>query len=351
MPTKYGVIDSRDLTRTVAEITERNLAQAIRQYLDYYNNAFNDFLGRYAFRTTLYQERFWVGTEAGRLRPSDEYSRGVFSRPPVQTYYDIAYPIGQWDDRLGWTELYLAKATGDTINRAVIASQERDRNTMFAELLSSIFYKTNWTYQDPEWGALTVRRLLNGDGQVPPAMNGQTFDGTHTHYLGTNGAVTLAFLRDTVYDHLWEHGHGNDVILEAARDVAATISALTGFIPAERDQDQRINYGSADTPSTATVTDSRAIGRIANMEVVINDDFPDGYGFATDRASEPPIAMREDPEPVLRGYRTMNDTPSDMFPLRGTYFQRRAGFGVRNRSNGVMFSVNGSTAYTDPASI
>lgn len=351
MPTKYGVIDSRDLTRPVAEITERNLAASIRQYLDYYNLAFNRYLGLYAARTTDYSERFYIGAEAGRLRPSDEYSRGLFSRPPVQTYYDVAYPIGQWDDRLGWTELYLAKATGNTINNAVIASQERDRNTMLAELLSSIFFKTNYVYADPEWGNLTIRRLLNADGTVPPAYKGSTFSGTHNHYLATAGALTLAFLRDTVYEHLWEHGHGGDVVLEVARDVADTISGLTGYIPARIDQDTRLNLSTGDEVTTAEVVDSRAIGRIANMEVIINEDFPDTYGFATDRASDPPIMMREDAEGVLRGYRTMNDTPSDTFPLRGMYFQRRAGFGVRNRSNGVMFKVDAGAVYLDPASI
>lgn len=351
MPTKYGVIDSRDLTRTVAQITERGLAEAIRKYLDAYNAAFNLFLGLYGERTTLYQERYYVGAEAGRLRPSDEYSRGVFSRPPVQTFYDVAYPLNQWDDRLGWTELYLAKATGDTINRAVIASQERDKNTLLAELYGAVFYSTNYTFTDPEWGPLGVKRLFNNDGTIPPPYKGETFLGTHTHYLGTNGAITLAFLRDTVYDHLREHGHGTDVVLEVAQNVADLIAAIVGFVPARVNQDNHINYANGTQPTTTEVTSDRAIGRIANMEVVVNEDFPDNYGFASDRASDPPIVMREDPETVLNGYRQRNDTPSDMFPLRGMYFQRRAGFGVRNRSNGVMFSLNGSTAYTDPVAL
>lgn len=350
MPTKYGILDSRDLVRTVAVITERNLAGAIRQYLDAYNTALNNFLGQYASRTTDHQERYYLGGQAGRLRPSDEYSRGLISRRPEMTYFDVAYPIKQWDDRLGWTQLFLAKATGESINRDFLASQERDRNTMLAELLSAVFYKTNYTWADDEWGTLTINRLLNGDGTVPPPFGGKTFLSTHNHYLATNGALTAAFYA-TVYEHLREHGHGGNVVVEIARNLAATTQGLTGFAPALSTQDQRLNLTTSAQVVTSDVQDARAIGRIANMEIRINDSFPDNYAFATDLASDPPIAMREDPEAALRGYQLTQDNPDDNHPLRNAWFIRRAGFGVRNRSNGVMVFVDAGATYTDPASL
>lgn len=350
MPTKYGILDSRDLQRTVAQITERGLAQAIRQYLDSYNAILNEFLGAYASPTTAYSERYYLGAQAGRNRPSDEFSRGLISRRPEPTYFDVAYPIKQTEDRLGWTNLFLAKATGESIQRDFLASQERDRNTMLADLLSAIFYKTNYTWADDEHGSLTINRLLNGDGTVPPPFGGKTFLSTHTHYVSTNGALTQAFLA-TVYEHLREHGNGTDVVLEIARNLAATVQAMTGFAPAVSTQDSRLNLTTATQIVTSDVTSPRAIGRVANMEVRIHDSFPDNYFFATDLASDPPVAMREDPEAGLRGYQLTQDNADDNHPLRNAWFIRRAGFGVRNRSNGVMGIVDAGAVYLDPATL
>lgn len=348
MPTKFGVLDTRDLEQTVATTGQASLAAAIREYLDYYNAALNSFLGLYAIRTTEYTERYYSGAEAGRLRPSDQYGRGLISRAPDPTYFDVAYPIDQWDDRLGWTALFMSYATGQQINDEFIASQERDKNTLMAALFTSLFFKANYTWEDENHGTLSIKRLLNADGTVPPRWRSNSFSGSHQHYLGTDGAVDYDFLV-SVYEHLREHGYGSDVVLEVAPDVGTTISELDEFYEAQDTVDPRINFSNADTPTTATVTNNRAIGRIANMEVRVNEDFQDGYGFATDVDGEPPIAMREDPIDALRGFRIMNDTPSDQFPLTNAYMVRRAGFGIRNRVNGVCFSVNASTTYDDPA--
>jgi hypothetical protein len=84
------------------------------------------------------------------------------------------------------------------------------------------------------------------------------------------------------------------------------------------------------------------------MEVRINDDLPDNYGYAYDAASDPPLAFREDPQPSLNGFRSVQDDPNDNYPLRNSFFVRRGGFGVRNRANGIAFQVVASTTYTDP---
>lgn len=350
MPTRYGIVDSRDLIRTVQQIGERNLATAITQYLNQYNAAFNEFLGEYAALTTEYKERYYTGVAAGRMRPSDEYSRGLMSRPPVPTYFDVAYPLSSVDDRLGWTQTVLAKLTGQRLQEQFNVVNERDRNTMLAGLYSAVFYSGNWTFSDDEWGDLTITRLLNNDGTVPPPYQNRTFAGTHNHYLSTGGALTATFL-GTVYEHLREHGNGVDVVLEVARNVGNTISGLTGFYRAEQAVDGRINYNATTQPESSTVTNARAIGRIQNMEIRVNDTFPDNYGFATDLGSEPPIVMRQDPEAELQGLRLVQDSPNDNYPLRNAFFQRRVGFGVRNRTNGVMFIVDAGGAYIDPPTL
>ena len=350
MTSLYGIIDARELAGTVTTITENNLAEAMRFYLDLYNGAVTQLVADYANRTTLATERFYLPTEAGEMEPSDEYSRGIMVRRPSPTYYDVAYPIKSVDARLGWTQLFLAKATGTRVQEDFDAVQQKDKRTMLKDVLRALLYKTNYTWDDDEAGTLTIRRLLNADGTIPPPVGTKTFDGNHTHYAGTNSAFNAAFMA-VVYEHLREHGHGGNVIVEIARNLVSTVEGMTGFVPASKTFDARRNYpaGSTSAPITSTVTSPRAIGRIENMEIRVHDHFPDNYGFATDLSSPPPLAMREDAEATLNGLRLVQDTPIDNYPLRNAFFQRRVGFGTRNRSNGFCFQVVGSSTYTSPS--
>jgi hypothetical protein len=78
-----------------------------------------------------------------------------------------------------------------------------------------------------DWGN-TVYPLWSADGMVPPPYMGNTFDGTHTHYLAT-GTTTLDSTHiEQLCVHVQEHGYGvrsatamlillNDVDFEASR--------------------------------------------------------------------------------------------------------------------------------------
>lgn len=349
MPSLYGIIDQRDLVNPVSQITERNLAEAINFYLNLWSGAMADYTAEFAFETTLYQERFYLPASTGGLELSDEYARGLATRRPTPTYFDVAYPLATWDDRKMWTQLYLAQATGEDIDRDVDDATARDRWTLFSEIRKAIMFKTNYTFNDDRYGALAIKRLLNGDGTIPPPIRTRTFDGTHNHYLGTNNAtLTSAFLRDSVYEHLAEHGLNGRVVLEIAENLRDTVEAMTDFYPAASSQDPNLDLVDTDRISTARVGSARAIGRIHNMEVRVDEFMPDGYGLATDVAADPPIAMRVDAQAELRGFRMVQDSPNDNYPLRNAFFQRRVGFGIRNRLNGVAFQVVASATYTDP---
>ncbi len=349
MPSLYGIIDQRDLAVPVAQITERNLAEAINFYLNLWSDAMADYTSEWAFQTTDYQERFYLPTSTGGLELSDEYARGLATRRPTPTYFDVAYPLVTWDDRKMWTQLYLAQASGTDIDADVDDATARDRWTLFTEIRKAVMFSANYTFNDERRGALGIKRLLNGDGTIPPPVRTRTFDGSHTHYIGTNNAtLTSAFLRDSVYEHLAEHGLNGRIVLEIAENLRETVEAMTGFYPAASSQDPNLDLVTADQKSTARVGSARAIGRIHNMEVRVDEFMPDDYGMATDTAADPPIAMRVDSVAELQGFRMVQDSPNDNYPLRNAFFQRRVGFGIRNRLNGVAFQVVASATYTDP---
>lgn len=338
MTSLFGLIDTRDLAQSAQTIGEARLFDAQTQVLAEYTAMLNEWLGDLATFTIEYQERYGV-VGGGELQPSDEYGRPLATRPAG--YFDVAYPLYQFGDRKGWTDIYLAKVTGDRISRELDDAILKDRTTMLKMLLRTLLDKTNGTYVDPDKGSLTIRRLANNDGALtPPEHNGNTFASTHTHYVATNNATLATAHLQTMYDHLAEHGLNGDVILEVADQEVPLIQALTGFVAAS---DPRID---APTGTSATVRGDRAIGRIKNMEVRNMGWMPDGYMFAYDAAADPPVAVRQDPEGELQGFRLVRT--EERYPLRNAFFRRRAGMGVRNRLNGVVTQIVASTTYTTP---
>jgi hypothetical protein len=340
MTSLFGIIDSRDLAQSAQTIGEGRLYEAQTQVLAEYSSMWAEWFGAIAMFTTEYQERYGV-VGGGELQPSDEYGRPLATRPAG--YFDVAYPLYQFGDRKGWTDIYLAKVTGDRISRELDDALLKDRTTMLKMLLRCVLTKENATFTDPDKGSLTIRRLANNDGGLtPPEHNGNTFASTHTHYYGTNNATLATTHLQGIYDHLHEHGLSGHVVLEVADQEVPLITALTGFVEAES------RRGGVSDPVTPTFAggNERTIGWIKQMEVRNMGWMPDGYMFAYDERADPPVAVRQDAEAELQGFRLVST--EDRYPLRNAFFRRRAGMGVRNRLNGVAVQIVASTSYTTP---
>lgn len=58
-----------------------------------------------------------------------------------------------------------------------------------------------------EWGH-TCYGLWNNDGMLPPPYLGQTFDGTHSHYVTSGSTVLDGADVENMIKHVQEHGYG-----------------------------------------------------------------------------------------------------------------------------------------------
>ena len=139
-------------------------------------------------------ESFEVATEFGIPRALREPS----------DYLRLGYNFQDYDKRLGATWKWLRAATAQQVTAQVTRIFEADNRlvsgTILRRLLDPAPRSNEWQH--------TCYGLWSGDGMVPPAHLGQTFDSNHTHYL-TSGSTHIdsADIEDMIR-HVTEHGYG-----------------------------------------------------------------------------------------------------------------------------------------------
>jgi hypothetical protein len=72
---------------------------------------------------------------------------------------------------------------------------------------------------------------------------------------------------------------------------------------------------------------------------------PDDYMIALPVEGERPLAMREEPEPELQGFKYV--ATREDYPFEEYQYRREAGFGAWNRTAAVVYRI-GDAAYAIP---
>jgi hypothetical protein len=139
-------------------------------------------------------ESFEVATEFGIPRAI---------REPAD-YLRLGYNFRDYDKSIRSTWRFLREATADQVTAQVTRVFEADNRlvtgTIMNRLLNPAVVTNEWQY--------SCYGLWNADGMVPPEYLGNSFDGTHTHYL-TSGSTTIDSqdIEDMI-KHVTEHGYG-----------------------------------------------------------------------------------------------------------------------------------------------
>lgn len=307
---------------------------------------------RLAQPTSLTTERVAVPRRA-RMEEASE-----FGQPKLIRTERIArgYPLVHYDIGIGFTQEFLDDATSQEIRNVVLVAEEAWRRRRRQTLYEALFLEDNFTDKD----GIAVKRLYNGDGEIPPEYESYTHDGNHTHYLFSAGTSFAEADLTTMEEHLLHHGYGDDLpggaggqlFLHAPRDAMVAIRDFTGFIPAT----------SASVPTE--LTNSGVIvggsgqagagvqGFFDRLTIVEDLTIPSGYlmAFATGGAFSPqnPVRMRQHNNPSARGLR-LNPGRND-YPLQESFYDGYVGAGIAHRGAAViMFEDTGAGgAYTDP---
>lgn len=292
----------------------------------------------------------------------------------------LGYDFAWRDLGFRYTWEFLVDATQAQIDSENNMALEADRNTIFAEIMWTLFNNNNRATEIDK-RPYTVYSFYNGtDGAVPPAYKTNTFDATHTHYLvsgaaaispGNAGTGVKGDL-DDIIDHMAHHGYtaseGANIVIMVNkqegdairnwRSVANGGTALYDFIPARNTPTFLLpinlrtpSGGTAELPAP-TLRGMTVIGSYGEATIVQEDYIPPGYvvGFATGGPDNTgnPIGFREHANPTYRGLRLVKGR-SDDYPLQEAVYQRGFGTGIRRRGAGVIMQIKASGSYQIPA--
>jgi hypothetical protein len=303
---------------------------------------------------------------------------------PTPTVTSRAYPFAWYDMRQGYTWRYLMKATQQQTDSVLNMAMEAENNLVFQQVMKSLFNNANRsTMIDGFPTPFTVVALYNGDGSYIPPYKGQTFSGSHTHYLGT-GANTgqIAFDPDDVLtaarlveEHGFTKSQGYNIIIfmnpaDAAAGpmkyvrnqafvsggAGANVVSLYDFIPT-----QATNM-TLMLPPGYTLVGGLAPNSFAGLDVagswgpyliVQDNQIPAGYMVAAATAGNSTnlniVGIREDENPALRGL-VLKPGNNNAYPLIDSYFIRGIGAGIRQRGAAAIMKLDPSNAgYTVPS--
>lgn len=277
----------------------------------------------------------------GNAMEVDEFGQGPTQRD-VPGYF-VGFPLKRIQFPIGWTKQWLKNAkAADLAVRNGIAQGAHLRRLRY-ELQKAIFTPTNYTFLDHlvDKASLLIKAFINADSTaMANGPNGEVFDGaTHTHYDGS-ATLTVAALTATINDVV-EHRNGAVVRVYFNVADAATVSALTGFVPLQ------VPYVSLNTAANQAVSrlditkaDNRQIGWFGVAEIWTKPWVPAFYSVAVDvAASQKPLVRRTEQDD--RGIHVAGEIESH--PLQADFSEWFYGFGVWNRLAVAVLKFNNGT--------
>lgn len=351
MATPIGTYTLSDLRanrfQSAVEFGLDNINQILQRDLANHNEIVAELLGELCERTTD-KQRVYGASIDGDMVEVDEFARSATKKPAVGS--GVGFPLKNYQYPVGWDERWIKRATVAELAEKAIAAQSAHRKSQRREIKKAIFLAANYTFRDINSAPiadLAVKRLVNADSMaIPNAPDGTTFNAaTHTHYLAT-ATLTTAGLTAAI-NTVIEHGFGERIVAAFNYADAATVTALTGFVPAPDYRTIAANNLTVTRDSTnpASLFD-RLLGIYGAAEIWVKPWVPANYSFIWDiESSMKPLVMREDTVPGFQGLRLAAQL--DTYPLYAQFFEAMFGFAVWNRTNGAAYQFSNAT-YVDP---
>lgn len=347
-----GTHDVRDLfaakNQTVQQFGEETAYEFVRNEIEAHNKRYQEMVQSLMVVTT---ERFLPYGGAGPtddMDEVDEYGR-VRTQKTDFAPQMVGLPLRKYAFAAGYTRDFIRLRTPAQLAEVVINAESADIKALYRELRKALFVPTNYQWRDIFVDRLPVdvKRLLNADGQAVPAFETTVFNAaTHTHYMG-NAAWSNAAI-DAAIANVREHGHTGEIRIKINAANYGDISVLTKFTAAPKDL---LVYGADQTiarvPNQGGASDNNRIVGVWDGQYYIETKpwVPNNYVFVNDINGPKPLALRYD---AGIGNGLSLAAQIDLYPLRADYFERYVGFGINQRTNGVVAQMNSAT-YSAPA--
>ncbi|MCW2738882.1 hypothetical protein [Nocardioides sp.] len=358
-----GYSGRADVLRTADGRDLRELFAELEQVASISNESQQRFVDLFTFPVTSAVTSVLQTLGAGpTFEDASEYGVPTSNRAQHSTL-NMGVPFKWFDVAWRSTWQYLADATESEIAANAAAIVAADRDNVFGKVMGTVFRNTNRSVTDKKSGQVfDVLAFANGDGWVPPAYEGNTFPGTHTHYR-TSGAATVnsADLDEIVTDfksHGYAKENGSQIVIfvnAVEGDVINGFRVATGakadFIPSQGQSFFATDGDLIGQQASATFAGFPVKGSYDEAIVIESTRIPAGYVTALasggSLASSNPIMFRQHRSPTLRGLRIVGGNKDD-YPLQDSYWVRGFGTGVRHRLAGMVMQISASGSYTAP---
>lgn len=335
----YGFHRLADLKdRRISEVGIDVIGNAVNQSFAEHTRNLNQMMAIFCRFTENYKLMYRTAQNA-RLQPGDEDSRAR----KIKAYgrYEVGFPLRHFMIAWGANFVTRAKMKVGDVQETVATLQDADKRTMRDAILIALFDNAGYTFNDPIYGSLAVKGLANNDSVNYNLLTGADTGAQDTHYLGTAADLTLAVFQ-AIYTELTEHPeNGETVTVFIPSNQRATVEGLTGFLPI-RDPNVQLGSGSNQLVRTDGLQGpGELFGYIGKCFVREWRQLPTNYSVAIAPGGEKPLAIRQDPEEELRGFRRADDRAD--FPFYEDQYIRRFGIGAWNRVGAAVIRTNNAT--------
>lgn len=328
------------------------------------SDAVNDLLARYQIEQQN-AFSFWVEEQTTdwktvyTLVSGDEMQElGQHDQPiekRVTGSWETAYPIKRYGDALGWDYETFQYMTVADMERQTASKTIANAKTHRRQIMRALFGNVNYIYTNPQdgHGALTIRRLANGDGTTyPPLLTGTT-EADEDHYLISGYAAASISdannpLATMVADlkHHWDGpylpvAHINSAQRNQIAGLSLFVDAVTpGVRPASTDA--TVDGQFPDAPGEFI-----GIDPVSGVYVYVWDQVPANYITMRDYNKPAPLKKRVHAVPSLVGFRL--EAEAEHHPLYRRTWMDRFGYAAGNRLNGTIMFLDAGSVYVVPA--
>jgi hypothetical protein len=337
----------------------------VQQVMEMYNAERKSITDLLSIKTVNIADAIAQSVTSDSFEEATEFGAPRAIRPPSDVL-KLGYRFKDYDLALRSSWKFLREATAEQVQAGVTRILESDNKLTTGTVMQRLFDPTQYTndWQTPCFG------LWCGDGMVPPPYLGNTFDGTHTHYLITASTALYPTHVEGLINHVKEHGYGQNpgttmlVLLNPADFDSSGISAwranvevTTGeapkwdFIPSALMPAYISNEEIHGSPPASDFNNLQVWGSYGSALVIKSYYVPSGYcavlATAGPNDSANPIGFRQHVNPSYQGLRHIPGPGP--YPIQNSFFARGFGVGVRHRGAAAIAQIKASGSYTAPA--
>jgi hypothetical protein len=349
-----------DVLRTADGVDVNRLFAEIQQAVAARNAQRQRWLDLLTYRTTQPSETVLQVGDTSNIQMEEASEYGLPQGLRVTGDFTTMSARAKWYD-IGAKFTYrgLADMPASQVQAVTNAALEADGKKVYELVMSQLFRPTNTQFT--EGGvAMTQFTFWNGDGTVPPTYNGQSFDGTHTHFRTSGAAQVQSGDLDEIITDLKSHGFsaetGTTLVLLVNPAEAQVINgfrvadgAAEDFVPAAGARFFTPDYLLGEQPA-ASWGGFAVKGAYGELLVIEDSRVPAGYLVALASGGEnvktAPIMLREHPR--LTGLQIIPGQNGN-YPLVESYFTHFVGAGVRQRGAGLVMPITANAAYEPPS--